>query len=63
MEVTELIELIPNVGFAGVMCYLMWKLCTETLKENTSAIAELKETVVALTTTVSNLVKGDNEDD
>jgi hypothetical protein len=45
---SEVIGLISNVGFPAFAFILMYKMATDTIKENTSAINKLNEAVVRL---------------
>ena len=44
----QLVGLLANVGFPAFAFILMYKMATDTIKENTTAISKLTEAVVRL---------------
>jgi len=57
MEFTDVLTAISTVGFPCVACYFMFDLCKGTIKENTTAITSLQETIVDMKATVETLSK------
>lgn len=40
-----IIDITNRIGFPIIACAALWWLCNETIKENTKAIGEIKETI------------------